>query len=183
MRSWASRPATCGWPWTRARSSSRPRACSWRSGTSTPTRPSTSCARPRSGTTASCATPPTGSCSRRRARRSPLTSGVLAGAPDVSEDGREAGRRSGRPDVEQRRDGSGAVSGYERVAQVFVELADTLVEEFDPLDFLQMLAERSVELLDVDAAALMLADRPGDLQLVVSTAPRAHDLEQFQLDV
>jgi len=75
------------------------------------------------------------------------------------------------------------VSGYERVAQVFVELADTLVEEFDPLDFLQMLAERSVELLDVDAAALMLADRPGDLQLVASTAPRAHDLEQFQLDV
>ena len=68
------------------------------------------------------------------------------------------------------------MSGYERVAQVFVELADTLVEEFDPLDFLQMLAERSVELLDVDAAALMLADRPGDLQLVVSTAPRAHDL-------
>ena len=34
----------------------------------------------------------------------------------------------------------------QRLAQVFVELADTLVEEFDVVDFLQTLTERCVEL-------------------------------------
>src|SRR3954451_16235492 len=80
-------------------------------------------------------------------------------------------------------DGSGAVAGYERLARVFVELADTLVEEFDPVDFLQVLADRCVELLDADAAGLMLTDQRGDLQLVASTAERARDLAQLQLDL
>jgi GAF domain-containing protein len=75
------------------------------------------------------------------------------------------------------------VAGNERLVRVFVELADTLVEEFDPVDFLQMLVDRCVELLGVDEAALMLADQRGDLQLVASTAERAQDVEQFQLDV
>jgi ANTAR domain/GAF domain len=94
-------------------------------------------------------------------------------------------REPGPPDVEQRRNGngSGAVSGDERLARVFVELADTLVEEFDPVEFLQVLADRCVELLDAEAAALMLADRRGDLQLVACTADRVRDVEQFQLDV
>jgi hypothetical protein len=70
----------------------------------------------------------------------------------------------------------------ERLAQVFVELADTLVEEFDPVDFLQVLVDRCVELLTVEAAALMLADQRGDLQLVTSTSGRVRDVEQFQLD-
>ena len=35
----------------------------------------------------------------------------------------------------------------QRLTQVFVELADTLVDEFDALDFLSTLTERSVELL------------------------------------
>jgi ANTAR domain/GAF domain len=75
------------------------------------------------------------------------------------------------------------MSGSERLAQVFVELADTLVEQFDPVDFLQMLVDRCVELLAVDAAALMLADQRGDLQLVSCTTERAREVEQFQLDV
>src|SRR4051794_37551627 len=79
-------------------------------------------------------------------------------------------------------DGSGAVAGYERLARVFVELADTLVEEFDPVEFLQVLVDRCVELLDAEAAALMLADRRGDLQLVACSADRGRDVEQFQLD-
>ena len=53
------------------------------------------------------------------------------------------------------------MDGSERLAQVFVELADTLVDEFDPVDFLQMLTDRSVELLGADAAGLMLADQRG----------------------
>ena len=55
--------------------------------------------------------------------------------------------------------------GTQRLAQVFVELADTLVEEFDVVDLMHVLTERSVELLDADAAGLMLADQRGELQI------------------
>ncbi len=71
----------------------------------------------------------------------------------------------------------------ERLAQVFVELADTLVEEFDVVDLLQVLAERSVELLDADASGLMLADQRGDLQLMAFTMERARLLELFELQI
>ncbi len=70
-----------------------------------------------------------------------------------------------------------------RVAQVFVELADTLVEEFDVVDLLQVLAERSVELLDADASGLMLADQRGELRLMAFTMERARLLELFELQI
>jgi hypothetical protein len=44
------------------------------------------------------------------------------------------------------------------LANTFVSLADTLVADFDVIDFLHTLATRSVELLDADAAGIMLAD-------------------------
>ena len=72
---------------------------------------------------------------------------------------------------------------YERLGQVFVELADTLVDEFDPVDFLQTLTDRSVELLGADASGLMLADQRGALQLMASTMDRARDLEVFELQI
>ncbi len=70
----------------------------------------------------------------------------------------------------------------QRLAQVFVELADTLVEEFDVVDFLQTLTERCVELVDTDAAAgLMLHDQRGTLQPVAYTDESARLLELFEL--
>ncbi|MCW2904017.1 MAG: response regulator receiver and domain protein [Streptosporangiaceae bacterium] len=61
----------------------------------------------------------------------------------------------------------------QRLAQVFVELADTLVEEFDVVDLLQTLTERCVELVDTDAAGLMLDDQRGNLRLIAhTTSPR-----------
>lgn len=72
-------------------------------------------------------------------------------------------------------------SREERLGQAFVELADTLVTDFDPGEFLYGLSHRCVELLDVDAAGLLLADPSGDLRVVASSSEEAHLLELFEV--
>lgn len=67
------------------------------------------------------------------------------------------------------------------LATTFVDLADTLVTEFDAVDFLHTLAERTVDLLDADAAALILTDQRGHLQVVASTTHQARVLELLAL--
>jgi transcriptional regulator with GAF, ATPase, and Fis domain len=62
-----------------------------------------------------------------------------------------------------------------------VELADTLVADFDVIDFLHTLATRSVELLDTSAAGIMLADHHGRLQVVASSTEEARLLELYEL--
>ena len=69
----------------------------------------------------------------------------------------------------------------ERLAQTFVELADTLVGGFDLMEFLHMLTERCVELLEVDAAGLLLVDSHGALQLVAASTEQARVAELFQI--
>jgi len=46
----------------------------------------------------------------------------------------------------------------ELLSATFVELTDTMVAGFDVIDFLHVLTDRSVQLLDVSAAGLLLAD-------------------------
>jgi hypothetical protein len=69
----------------------------------------------------------------------------------------------------------------ERLSRVFVELADTLVSGFDVVEFLHLLTERCVELLDVGAAGVVLADERGALRVMASSDERAHTLELFEV--
>jgi GAF domain-containing protein len=69
----------------------------------------------------------------------------------------------------------------ERLAATFVGLADTLVEDFDLLEFLYTLVDRCAELLDVTAVGLMLIDAHGRLTVMASTSEETRLLELFQL--
>ena len=69
----------------------------------------------------------------------------------------------------------------ERLPQIFVELADTLVDDFDLIDFLVLLAERSMDLLGSTAVGVMLADERGRLFVAASTSEQARMLELFEL--
>ncbi|MFJ5986191.1 ANTAR domain-containing protein [Lentzea sp. NPDC092896] len=66
-----------------------------------------------------------------------------------------------------------------RVAQTFLELADTLVERFDGIEFLHVLAERCVELLGVDSAGILLADDQGVLQLMATAGDQVSGGEDW----
>jgi GAF domain-containing protein len=69
----------------------------------------------------------------------------------------------------------------QRLVETFVELADNLVEEFDVVDLMVLLTERSVELLDASAAGLLLVDGTGTLQLIAATSEAAIAVELFQI--
>ncbi|MEU3464925.1 GAF and ANTAR domain-containing protein [Streptomyces sp. NPDC006733] len=61
----------------------------------------------------------------------------------------------------------------QRLADIFVELADTLIDDFDVIDFLHQLSIRCVELLEVSTAAIMLALPGADLQPAAASEDRA----------
>ncbi|MEU3274294.1 GAF and ANTAR domain-containing protein [Saccharomonospora sp. NPDC006951] len=68
-----------------------------------------------------------------------------------------------------------------RVARTFVELADTLVDDFDLIAFLQMLTVRCKETLNVGEVGLLLADHNGSLNTVAASNEQARLMELFQL--
>ena len=67
------------------------------------------------------------------------------------------------------------------LAQTFVEVADTLVDQFDVVDFLSGLALRCVELFDAAEAGLMVAEPGGAVQVVASSSHQMHLLELFEV--
>jgi GAF domain-containing protein len=69
----------------------------------------------------------------------------------------------------------------ERLAKVFVEVADTLVDEFDVIEFLQMLADRVAGIVDASAVALLLADQHGRLRFMAASDENTRLLELFQV--
>ena len=69
----------------------------------------------------------------------------------------------------------------QRLAATFVELADSLVEDFDVVDLMVLLTERCVELLGAAAAGLLLADSNGTLHLMAATSEALETVELFQI--
>lgn len=68
-----------------------------------------------------------------------------------------------------------------RIVASFVELADTLITDFDVVDMLTTLASRCVELLDAAAAGILLADSSGHLRVLASSSDAVDLLELFQV--
>lgn len=67
------------------------------------------------------------------------------------------------------------------LARTLVELADTLVDDFDVVDLLTLLADRCVEVLDVQAAGIMLAAPDGQLRVMASSSEAMRVLELFEI--
>ncbi len=67
------------------------------------------------------------------------------------------------------------------LARTLVELADTLVDDFDVVDLLCRLADSCVEVLDVEAAGIMLAASDGQLRVMASSSEEMRVLELFEV--
>src|SRR6478736_5021932 len=67
------------------------------------------------------------------------------------------------------------------LSDTFVDLADTMVADFDIIDFLHLLTDRSVLLLAAAAAGVVLADPRGELRVAAASSEQAGLLELFQL--
>lgn len=69
----------------------------------------------------------------------------------------------------------------ERLAGVFVEIADTLVADFDVVDFLHLVTTRAAEMVPESAVGLMLADQQGHLRFMGASSEATRLLELFQV--
>jgi GAF domain-containing protein len=67
------------------------------------------------------------------------------------------------------------------VIETLVQLADTLIQDYDVIEFLEMLSERCVSLVDADEAGIMVTDGHGSLQVVASSSERSRLLELLEL--
>ena len=67
------------------------------------------------------------------------------------------------------------------LSRTFVELADTLVDNFDVVDLLTLLATRCVDVLGVPAAGVMLVAPDGGLRVVASSSEAMRVVELFEL--
>jgi GAF domain-containing protein len=68
-----------------------------------------------------------------------------------------------------------------QLAEAFVALADTLVDDFDVVDFLHELTVRCAQVLGVSAAGVLLADQRGALRVVAASTEQTRLLELLQL--
>ncbi|MCX6522599.1 MAG: GAF and ANTAR domain-containing protein [Actinobacteria bacterium] len=91
-------------------------------------------------------------------------------------DDRTIGDTGRQPSVEER-----ALRREELTAITFVEIVDTLVDDFDVIEVLTVLTARTVELLAASAAGILLADEHGHLRVMAASSEKIQLLELFQL--
>lgn len=72
-------------------------------------------------------------------------------------------------------------SDERRVAGTLMQLADTLVSDYELLDFLDLLVARSRDVLHAGAGGVMLAGESRQLQLLTSTDAQSRVVELFEL--
>jgi GAF domain-containing protein len=82
-----------------------------------------------------------------------------------------------KPQVDQKR----VLQRQALTATTFVEIVDTLVDDFDVIDVLTVLTHRSVELLEAAAAGILLADSTGHLRVIGASTEQVQLLELFQI--
>lgn len=68
-----------------------------------------------------------------------------------------------------------------RLLHTFARLADTLVDDYDVVELLQLLVDTCSDVLDMTAAGILLADAHGDLELLASTSETGAFVEMMQL--
>ena len=73
------------------------------------------------------------------------------------------------------------VVSTDRLADVFVEVADTLVDEYDVIEFLQMVTDHTAGLVGASDVGLLLADQRGRLQFMAASNENVKALELFQV--
>src|SRR3984957_15908305 len=69
----------------------------------------------------------------------------------------------------------------ELLPDTIVRVADTMVSDFDIIDFLHMLTDRSVALLAASAAGVVLADPRGTLRVAAASSEAAGLMGLFQI--
>lgn len=67
------------------------------------------------------------------------------------------------------------------LVRTLVDLADNLVDDFDVVELFTLLADRSVDVLDVAAAGLMLVAPEGGLRVMASSSEALHVVELVEV--
>lgn len=68
-----------------------------------------------------------------------------------------------------------------RLAEVFVALADTLVDDYDVVELMERLTQACVDLLGATAAGLLIIDLRGSLRVMASSSEQMHVLDVLQV--
>jgi GAF domain-containing protein len=69
----------------------------------------------------------------------------------------------------------------EQLSRIFVEVADTLVDDFDLVDFLQNLVDRAATVSGAEAVGLMLEAPGGKLRYMAASNPTGRMLDLLQI--
>ena len=69
----------------------------------------------------------------------------------------------------------------QRLARTFVEVADTLIDEFDLLDFMHLLVTRAASLIPGSTVGLLLTDQHDELRFMAASDENTRLLELFQV--